>query len=53
MENPKYYDICVIGAIVMDSIFEVSQFPKEGEVVSTESFFHSTGGGVFKSKNIT
>jgi len=49
MENPKIYDICVIGAIVVDFIFEVPHFPKEGEAMAADNFFTSAGGGVFNS----
>lgn len=45
MENIKSCDICVIGAIVVDYIFEVDDFPREGEVMATENFFSAAGGG--------
>ena len=46
MENPKQYEVCVIGSACVDFFFEVSDFPKRGETISANRFFDAAGGKV-------
>jgi len=44
----EVYEICAIGTIVVDSIFEVPQFPRDGETMEAINFSVAVGGGVIE-----
>ena len=46
MQATAEYDICVLGAAVVDFFFEVADFPKKGETISAKTYFNASGGKV-------